>query len=107
MREDNTTVSVLFYFDGAEQYARPVRLLWQDHEYELGGVQFWYAEHRGNHLVHHYTLSDADRRYVFELALETENLTWRLIRADVRVEAPEPAPPMPRRSFTNLVGAMG
>ncbi len=74
----NETISVLFYFDGNEQYARPVRLLWQSDEYELGNVQFWHTTQTKESLVHHYRLSDINSTYQFELSLETENLTWRL-----------------------------
>ena len=77
---ENTTnsVDVLFSYNGKDQYARPVRLTWNDEDYTLGGVQFWYAEHRGNALVHHYTVGDESGDYTFELSLETENLTWKL-----------------------------
>jgi len=58
-----------------------VRLTWDDADYDLGGVQFWYAEHKGSVLVHHYRIGDESGDYTFELSLETENLTWRLERA--------------------------
>ena len=77
----NSTVDVLFSFNGHDQYARPVQLRWQDEQYDLGGVQFWYAEHKGNALVHHYTVGDKGGNYTFQLALETENLTWKLEKA--------------------------
>jgi hypothetical protein len=93
-------VDVLFYFDGNEQYARPVRLSYDGQEYELGGVQFWYAEHRGGARVHHYTLSDTANTRTFELALETENLTWTLVSASDEDRSARPV-----RRF-NLVGAL-
>lgn len=77
---DAEVVDVLFSFDGKDQYARPVRVTWQGEEYWLGGVQFWYAEHRQGVLVHHYRVSDESGEYTFELSLETENLTWSLDR---------------------------
>lgn len=77
----NQKVDVLFYFNGRDQYARPVRLAWDEVEYELGGVQFWYAERRSGMLIHHYRVGDEDGDYIFELSLETENLTWRLEQA--------------------------
>ena len=77
--KSNSTVEVLFsYTDG---YTRPVHLRWQDESYDLGGVQFWYAEHKGNALVHHYTVGDKGGNYTFQLAMETENLTWKLEKA--------------------------
>lgn len=76
--QNKNVVDVLFSFSGQEQYARPVSLIWQDEEYQLGGVQFWYAENRGKVRVHHYRVSDINGDYTFELALETENLTWSL-----------------------------
>ncbi len=79
--QNKNVVDVLFSFSGRDQYARPVRLTWQDEEYQLGGVQFWYAEHRAKTLVHHYRISDQHGDYTFELSLETENLTWRLDKA--------------------------
>jgi len=103
----------LFSFDGRERYARPVRLSWNGDDYELGGVQFWYAEHRGGTLVHHYTLSDTAHEYVFELALETENLTWQLVKATelheartLAAAATEVADYPTHISFNNLVGAL-
>lgn len=77
----NKNVDVLFSFNGRDQYARPVRLTWNDEDYALGGVQFWYAEHRGGTLVHHYRVGDESGDYTFDLSLETENLTWRLEKA--------------------------
>lgn len=77
--KQSSNVEVLFsYSDG---YTRPVQLRWQDESYDLGGVQFWYAEHKGNALVHHYTVGDKGGDYTFTLALETENLTWKLEKA--------------------------
>lgn len=81
LNQDKNLVDVLFSFNGRDQYARPVRLTWEDEEYALGGVQFWYAEHRGSILVHHYRVSDEHGDYTFDLSLETENLTWNLDRA--------------------------
>jgi hypothetical protein len=75
----NSIVDVLFsYSDG---YTRPVQLSWDGEQYALGGVQFWYAEHKGNVLVHHYTVGDKGGTYTFQLAMETENLTWKLEKA--------------------------
>lgn len=79
--QNKNIVDVLFSFNGRDRYARPVRLTWQGEDYTLGGVQFWYAEHRGNILVHHYRVSDEHGAYTFELSLETENLTWNLDKA--------------------------
>lgn len=79
--QNKNVVDVLFSFNGRDQYARPVRLTWNDEDYFLGGVQFWYAEHKGDVLVHHYRVSDQDGEYTFELSLETENLTWNLDKA--------------------------
>ena len=79
--ENKNVVDVLFYFDGKDQYARPIRLRWDEQEFDLGGVQFWYTEHRSDGLVHHYTIGDIDGNYTFRLALETENLTWKLEKA--------------------------
>ena len=79
--KNKNPVDVLFAFDGRQQYARPVRLTWNGEDYFLGGVQFWYAEHRGAALVHHYRVGDEDGAYTFELSLETENLTWSLDKA--------------------------
>lgn len=76
----NKNIDVLFSYNGRDQYARPVRLTWNDEEYWLGGVQFWYAEHKGDILVHHYRVSDESGDYTFELSLETEDLTWSLDR---------------------------
>lgn len=74
--KSHSIVEVLFsYSDG---YTRPVQLRWHDELYQLGGVQFWYAEHKGNALVHHYTVGDKAGTYTFQLAMETENLTWKL-----------------------------
>lgn len=96
-------VSVLFYYDGAEEYARPIRLLWRNKEYELETVQFWYATHHNDKLVHHYTINDTEGRYTFQLALETENLTWKLEQATNLNTTKRPLNyPMP-----GLVGAMG
>ncbi len=78
LSSENKNVDVLFSFDGKDQYARPVRLTWDNQDYWLGGVQFWYSEHRGAVLVHHYRVSDELNEYTFELSLETENLTWNL-----------------------------
>ena len=97
-------VSVLFYYDGAQEYARPIRLLWKNIEYELDSVQFWYATHHDDKLVHHYTLTDLGNRYTFQLALETENLTWKLEQATaLTVTAKRPL----NYPLSGLVGAMG
>ncbi|MBA2279408.1 hypothetical protein H0V99_03150 [Candidatus Saccharibacteria bacterium] len=79
--ENKTLVDVLFSFNGRDQYARPVCLTWNDEDYPLGGVQFWYAERRNGTLIHHYCVGDANGDYTFELSLETENLTWSLDKA--------------------------
>lgn len=79
--QNKNLVDVLFSFNGRDQYARPVRLTWDGEDYFLGGVQFWYAEHKGSVLVHHYRVSDEDGTYTFDLSLETENLTWNLDKA--------------------------
>lgn len=79
--QNKNVVDVLFSFNGRDQYARPVRLTWGGEDYVLGGVQFWYAEHRGKTLVHHYRVGDEHGEYTFELSLETENLTWSLDKA--------------------------
>lgn len=76
--KNKKVVDVLFSFNGKDQYARPVRLTWEGEDYALGGVQFWYAEHRGQTLVHHYRVGDESGGLTFELSLETENLTWNL-----------------------------
>ncbi len=81
-------ISVLFFYDGDEDYARPARLLWQDREYELGPVKFWHSTHHEGQLRHHYTLSDVDYDFTFQLVLETETMTWRLERATHADEAP-------------------
>jgi hypothetical protein len=79
MREDSQdAISVLFYYDGAQHYARPVRLSWHGDEYELGPVQFWHTTSQNGVTLHHYTLSDKKRQHVFRLVLETDNLTWQL-----------------------------
>lgn len=75
----NESLEVLFsYVDG---YTRPIQLRYEGEVYELGGVQFWYAEHKNGSPVHHYTVGDLRSHYTFELVLETENLTWRLQKA--------------------------
>lgn len=95
----NSTVEVHFSFiDG---YTRPVQLRWQDESYDLGGVQFWYAEHKGNALVHHYTVGDKAGNYTFQLAMETENLTWKLEKA-----TPLSPGRMPLWKTQRLVGAL-
>lgn len=82
LTENKNTVNVLFYFDGKDQYARPISLTWNEERYDLGGVQFWYVEKRKGSLVHHYTIGDKANSYSFQLALETVNLTWRLEKAE-------------------------
>lgn len=77
--KQSSNVEVLFSF--SDNYTRPVRLTWEGENYDLGGVQFWYAEQRGGTLVHHYTVGDKAGTYTFQLALETENLTWKLEKA--------------------------
>lgn len=77
--KQNSTVEVLSSF--VDGYTRPVHLRWQGETYDLAGVQFWYAEHKGNALVHHYTVGDKAGNYTFMLAMETENLTWKLEKA--------------------------
>lgn len=77
-KNEKTEVDVLFYYNGRDQYARPIRLTWNGDDYNLGGVQFWYTEHKKNTLVHHYRLGDETGDLTFDLSLETENLTWRL-----------------------------
>jgi len=97
--QNKNLVDVLFSFNGREQYARPVRLTWEDTDYFLGAVQFWYAEHKGAVLVHHYRVSDEHGDYTFELSLETENLTWSL---DKVTESTTARVPLSHK----LVGAM-
>lgn len=95
----NKNVDILFSYNGRDQYARPVRMTWNGEDYWLGGVQFWYAEHKAGVLVHHYRVSDETGDYTFELSLETENLTWSLDKAV------EPAARV--QIGQKLVGAMG
>jgi hypothetical protein len=75
-----STVSVLFFFDGDEQYARPVQLLWRGQEYSLGAVQSWHVTRHEGVVTHHYLVSDEAGRQSFWLGFETENLTWQLER---------------------------
>ncbi len=75
----NEALEVLFSF--VDGYTRPIQLRYEGDIYELGGVQFWYAEHKAGNLVHHYTVGDLGGHYTFELVLETENLTWKLQKA--------------------------
>lgn len=82
LNENKNAIDVLFHFDGKDQYAHPVSLTWNEERYELGGVQFWYVEKRRGALVHHYTVGDKTNSYTFRLALETENLTWKLEEAN-------------------------
>jgi hypothetical protein len=74
-------ISVLFFYDGDDDYARPMRLLWQDREYELAPVKFWHSTQHDGHMRHHYMVSDVDYEYTFQLVLETEAMTWRLAQA--------------------------
>lgn len=77
--KSHSVIEVLFsYSDG---YTQPVQLRWHDESYALGGVQFWYSEHKGAALVHHYTVGDKAGTITFQLAMETENLTWKLEKA--------------------------
>ncbi len=82
MSESQKIVSVLFFYDAEDTYARPVSMRWCGREYRLAPVQFWHTTHRNNKLVHHYTVSDIDNEYTFTLALETDNLTWQLERVE-------------------------
>lgn len=79
--KNKNLINVLFAFDGRDQYARPVRLTWNEEDYFLGGVQFWYVENRSGVRVHHYRVGDENSEYTFDLTLETENLTWNLDKA--------------------------
>lgn len=97
---ENKNIEVLFYYDGRQQYARPISLNWQDETYDLAPVEFWYAEHKGDKLVHHYMLSDRAGNYTFQLALETENLTWTLEWANATQET------FGRWPNRNLVGVL-
>ena len=99
--ENKNIVNVLFFYDGDQQYARPVRLTYLGEDYDLGAVQFWYTEHRGQRLVHHYTIGDRDGTHTFKLALETENLTWKLEKITTHKEASQPF-----WSNQSLVGAL-
>lgn len=98
-KNSSSKVEVLFSF--ADGYTRPVQLRWEDENYDLGGVQFWYAEHKGNALVHHYTVGDKAGSYTFQLAMETENLTWKLEKA-----TPLTGGRMPLWHNQRLVGAL-
>lgn len=77
--KQNSSLEVLFSF--VDGYTRPIQLRHDGEIYELGGVQFWYAEHKNGSLLHHYTVGDRGSNYTFELVLETENLTWKLKKA--------------------------
>jgi hypothetical protein len=77
-QQNKNLINVLFSFNGRDQYASPVRLTWNEQDYFLGCVQFWYAEHHKGVLTHHYRVGDDNGEYIFELSLETENLTWNL-----------------------------
>jgi hypothetical protein len=79
LEKQNSSIEVLFSF--SDGYTRPIQLRWQDEAYDLAGVQFWYAEHKGAALVHHYTVGDKAGNFTFCLAMETENLTWKLEKA--------------------------
>ena len=76
--ETKNVIDVLFSYNGRDDYAHPVRLTYNAETYFLGGVQFWYVEDRVGVRVHHYRVSDEHGEYIFELSLETENLTWTL-----------------------------
>lgn len=96
-------ISVLFFYDGDEDYARPMRLLWQDREFELAPVKFWHSTQHDGHMLHHYMLSDVDYEYTFQLVLETETMTWRLARAVQASAEADETPVM--QLHTKLMGA--
>ena len=56
--KQSPVVDVLFSFNGRDQYARPVLLTWNDEDYALGGVQFWYVD-RASLTVHLSVLSSS------------------------------------------------
>lgn len=85
-------VNVLFLYDGERQYAHPVRLFWRGQEYRLGPVQFWHTTNQHGINVHHYTIGDSLNRYVFQLAIETDNLTWKLESYAETETGPSPRP---------------
>lgn len=96
--QNKKDINVLFSYNGRDQYARPVSLTWEENDYRLGGVQFWYAEHRSGSLVHHYRISDENDQYTFNLSLETDNLTWSLESAE-----PVKSSPVARRKVIEVV----
>lgn len=72
------SINVMFYYDGAEQYAHPIEVSWQGQSYRLGSVEFWYTERHQDGFAHHYTVPTDDGELVFKLRLETKNLVWTL-----------------------------
>jgi hypothetical protein len=79
MRESlDEPISVVFYFDSETNLIQPYRLTWNNRDYLLGKVDFHHKTRAGKTLTHHFSLADVDGTVYFKIALDTDNLHWKL-----------------------------
>lgn len=79
MREPlNEPVSMVWFYNARTKHLQLHRLSWNNHDYNLGKVDFWHKTRHGDTLIHHFSIADRDGQVCFKLALNTDNLQWTL-----------------------------
>lgn len=79
MRESlDEPVSVILLYNATHRYAQPYRLHWQSRDYTLGKVDFYHKTHKGDTLMHHFSLGDVDGTAYFKLGFNATTLQWTI-----------------------------
>lgn len=79
MRESlNEPVSVVFYYDANQNKLKPHLINWHGRDYKLGPIDFYHKTKHGRKVIHHFSMSDVDESTYFKIALDSENLNWKL-----------------------------
>lgn len=72
----NQKVSVVSMFDTEEQCSMPLKMKWQDHEYNMRKLWYHHTYKRGRTLMHVFQVTDGSNDY--RLQMDSEKLEWTL-----------------------------
>lgn len=79
MRESlDEDISVICVYDATKKSVKPYKINWHGREYLLGPIDFHHVTTRGVVATHHFSMSDVERTTYFKIAVESENLHWKL-----------------------------
>lgn len=77
-RQIDEEVTVVMYYSSKKKKFIPYRLSWDNHDYELGEVDYYHNYMEGRERQHIFELSDKDQTLKFRLRMDSLNLHWIL-----------------------------